>query len=172
MEAYVQDVVFPDFVRGQHEGEAVLDVVEVFLGHLDALQSGLRREDDVLGLASLVVEGHVEHLLVGAVWGVAVEGHDFYILPVGVLIARFLELLFLGGEALDDFLDGDPLGLGFVEGALLGACHLGHHDDGQHNERQQEAKQCEQRWQGERQERWAGRESHKPYSNEKGARRT
>src|SRR5208282_4646434 len=127
-------------------------------------------KDHGLELASLVVKGHVEHLLVGTVRGVAVERHYLDVLPVGVLIARLLELFFLGGEALDDFLDRDPLELGFVEGTFLRARRLGNHDDEQ-DERQQGAQQCGQRYR-EREERRAGRGSHKPYSNEKGAQKS
>jgi len=128
--ADVQDVVLPDFIRGQYEREAVLDVVEVFFGHHEALQGGLRRIDHVLDLASLVVEGHVEHLLIVAVRGVAVERHDLDVLPEGVLIARFLERFLLDGEALDDFLDRDSLRRGFVEGAFLRVCHRRQHNGG------------------------------------------
>ena len=136
MLADVQDVVLSDFIGGQDEREAVLDVVEVFLGHHEALQGGLRRKDHVLDLASLVVEGHVKYLLVHSVGRVAVEGHDLDVLPEGVLITRLLELFFLAGEALDDLLDRGPGGRRFVERAFLRACRLGQHDD-----RQQDAKQ-------------------------------
>ena len=51
---------------------------------------------------ALVVEQNVVDLLVLAIDGVAVQRLHGHALPVGVLLARDLELLFLGGELLDD----------------------------------------------------------------------
>ena len=52
---------------------------------------------------------------------IAVQGLDFHVLAVGVLVARLGEFLFLGGEALDDLLGRDALGLDVFERAFLGA---------------------------------------------------
>src|SRR5208283_1665332 len=164
--ADVEDVIFPNFIRGQHEGEAVLDVVKIFRRHPDPGECGLWREDHVLDLASLVVEGHVEDLLVHSVRGVAVQRHDLYVLAVGVLIARFLELFLLVGEALDDLISRDPLGIRFVERALLCAGCLG-----KCNDRQEGAKQCGETKGGERKQCRPELESHKPYSSERGHRK-
>src|SRR5512147_1670863 len=98
----------------------MLNVVHIFAGHGDALQRGLRREYDALLAAALVVEGDFHDLVILAVDGVAVHGLHLHILAVSVVVARLLELFFLGGEALDDLLHRDAFGLRRTQRAFLG----------------------------------------------------
>ena len=51
--------------------------------------------------------------------GLAVHDHDFHILAIGVLIPCHLEFFFLGSEALNDFLHGNPLRRRRVQRPLL-----------------------------------------------------
>ena len=112
---------------------------------------------------SLVVEGHVEDLLVHPVRRVAVERHYFYILPEGVLIASFLEFFLFGGETLDDFLDCSPFGWSLIERPFLRA------GDGRRDQKQGSKHHYNGKPEARRRERKSGAESHNVYSNESGA---
>ena len=101
----------------------------------------MRRKDHVLHLFPLVVKGHVEHFLVGAVDRIAVERHNLDVLPVGVLVPRLFEFFFFGGEVLDDFVDGSSLGQGFVERPFLRACDLGYQNRSRQDDRQHDREQ-------------------------------
>ncbi len=61
----------------------------------------------VLDPVAAVIEQHVFHFLEFTVHRVAVEGLHSQRLAIGILLARNLEFLFLGGETLDDLLLSD-----------------------------------------------------------------
>ena len=100
--ADVEDVVFRNFLAGEHKGQAVADILNVaFIERQAALFEGrLRGEHHVLDAVALVVKYNVEDFLVLTGYGVTVEGLYLDVLPVGVLVAGLFELLFLSGEAL------------------------------------------------------------------------
>ena len=85
------------------------------------VKTRLRSEHHVLDAVALVVEHDVENFVVLAVHGVAVEGLDFHVLAIGVLVARLGEFRFLGGEALDNFFGRGASGLSVLERTFLGA---------------------------------------------------
>jgi hypothetical protein len=126
--AEVGDVVFGQVFGGEDEGEAVLDLVEVGGGHLDALEGVLGGEDDVLFALAVAVEGDVGDLLVLAVDAVSVfgEGVDFDGLAEGVVLAGEVEDGLSRGELFDDLLRGHIGGGRGVEwaeaGGILGGC--------------------------------------------------
>ena len=109
--AKILDVVLRNFVAGEDEGHALFDVFEVLAGHGDTLQGVLRSVDHVFDAAPAVVEKNVDHRLVLAIDHLAVQGLHYHALPPRVLFTRFLELLFLGGKFVNDFVDGNLLRL-------------------------------------------------------------
>ena len=59
---------------------------------------------------ALVVEHHVEHLVVLAVHRLAIQRLDSHILTIGVLVAGFGKISLFRGEVLDDFFRVTSLG--------------------------------------------------------------
>ena len=53
----------------------------------------------------MVVEQHVENLVIFAIHRVAIDGLHLHVLTIGILLSRLLEFRFFGGELLDDLLD-------------------------------------------------------------------
>ncbi len=106
----------------EHEGQAVAKVLDVaFVKRQPPLvERRLRRKDDVFDAVSLVVVKHIENFVKFPGHSIAVARLHFNVLPVSVVIARFLEQFFLGGKAGDDFLRRDACGLCVLERAFLG----------------------------------------------------
>lgn len=104
--AEIGDVVFGQVFGGEDKGEAVLDLVEVGGGHLNALEGVLGGEDDVFFALAFAVEGDVGDLLVLAVDAVCIfgEGVDFDGLAEGVVLAGEVKEGLAGGELFDDLL--------------------------------------------------------------------
>ena len=119
---------------GQHEGQAVADVLEIFLRHEDLGETRLRREHHVLDAMALVVEHDVEDFVILAIDRVAVEGLHFYVLAVGVLVARLGEFRFLGGKALDNVFRRGAGGRSVLERTFLGARGQSRQSAGQHGQ--------------------------------------
>ena len=87
---------------------------------------------------ALVVEQNIDDLAVLAVDGVALERLHHHILAIGVLLARNLELLFLGGKLLDDLVHGDAGRLRGVEvpfAAVIGQCRSHRHNVSSNSEK-------------------------------------
>ena len=76
-------------------------------------------ENHVIQPLALIIENNVKNLLILAGDVVAVEHLHFHRLPVGVLIARRFEFFLFGGEALNNVVGCDSLGLGRIERPLL-----------------------------------------------------
>ena len=66
------------------------------------LERRLGGEHDVLDALALVVKNHVEHFVILAGDRLAVEGLNFHVLTIGVLVACLGKFRFLGRKALDD----------------------------------------------------------------------
>ena len=91
--AYIKDVVFRNLFRGQHEGQLVAEILYVaFIKSQPAvLKRGLRRKDNVLHVLAFVVIKDVENLVIFTCHRFPVAGLYFDVLPVSVVLARFLE---------------------------------------------------------------------------------
>jgi hypothetical protein len=117
--AEVGDVVFGQLGCGEDEGEALLDVFEVVLGHDDALDGGAGSEGDLLGAVALLVEGDVGDLAVLAVGlaGVVVDGVELDVAGEDVAVEGVFELGLAGTHFVEDLVGGDAGGRSGVEGA-------------------------------------------------------
>ena len=99
----------------------MLDVVEVLLRELDALERRLRRGDDFFVALAIRGEQNVAGHAVFAVGAaVEVDGLDDEGLRVGVVVALFFEFEFAVAEFFDDLIDGDVGWLGGDFGGLVG----------------------------------------------------
>ena len=119
--AGVDDVVFRQVFGSQHERQAMSDIFEIFLRHKNLGQTRLRRKHHVLDAMPLVVEHHVEDFVILAVDRLTVHGFNFYVLAIGVLVARLGKFRLFCGEALDHVLRRRACGRSILERPLLGA---------------------------------------------------
>src|SRR5208283_403101 len=109
---HVKNVVFRNFVGGENKRQPVAKVLHIALvKRKPALfQARLRRENHVLNAVALVVKQHVENFVILAGGGAPIQGLYCNVLPVGVLVARLFEFLFLSREVFNDFFGRDPVG--------------------------------------------------------------
>ena len=115
----VAHVIVGQVVDGHGKRHPFFNVVQVLLRNLDAAQRVLRRKLHLLNPSAAVVKQHVEDLLIFPVHRAALQRLHLHALRPGILLARRLELLLLGGKALDQLRDADALGRNVPEFALL-----------------------------------------------------
>src|SRR5579862_8034185 len=83
---HVNDAVLVNVVAGENHGKTILEVVEIFAGHGEALKRGQRGKDDVLHAASLIVEADVKNLLKFTVSRLTIEGLHLGRFAITVLV--------------------------------------------------------------------------------------
>ena len=118
--ADIEDVVFGKILGGQNKWQAVADVGEILLRHVNLLQARLGRKHDVLDALALIVKDDVEDFVIFAVDRVAVDRLDLDVLAVGVLVAGLGEFRLLRGEALDNLVGSSVLRRSVIERTFLG----------------------------------------------------
>jgi len=92
--------VIPKLVLGHHEGLDAADVLEVFVGHLQVLQSQQRPADRLLGAFVLGRKDHVALLAILArLRSMRVQLREHHRLPERIIVARGLRLRLLMRDA-------------------------------------------------------------------------